>query len=68
MGDVLKPGEVPGNYDAFDSFGTVTPEAFFPIFDITLAKDTFRPGEEITSQTGNVGVVQTYNLRKVSKG
>ena len=63
MGDVLKPGEVPGNYDAFDSFGTVTPEAFFPIFDITLAKDTFRPGEEITSQTGNVGVVQTYNLR-----
>lgn len=63
MADYLNIGQVPGNYDAFDSFGTVTPEPYFPVFDIELEKDTFRSGEVITSQTGNIGVVQSYNQR-----
>ncbi len=63
MEDQLKGGKVPGIYDSFDSFGTVTPEAFFPIFDIALAKDTFRSGESITSDDENTGIVQSYNQK-----
>ena len=63
MGDYLPVGQGPGEYDAFDSFGTVTPEPYFPIFDIILEKDTFRSGEVVNSLSGNTGVVQTYNLK-----
>ena len=63
MGDYLPVGQGPGEYDAFDSFGTVTPEPYFPIFDIVLEKDTFRAGELVNSLSGNTGVVQTYNLK-----
>ena len=63
LSDYLLPGEIPGNYDAFDSFGTVTPEPYFPTFDITIAKDTFREGEVITAQDGNTGIVQKYDIR-----
>ena len=63
LSDYILPGEIPGNYDAFDSFGTVTPEPFFPTFDIEIAKDTFRRGEVVTAQDGNTGIVQSYDLR-----
>ena len=63
LSDYLKVGEEPGNFDSFDSFGTVTPEPYFPIFDIVLEKDTFRSGELVNSLSGNTGVVQTYNLK-----
>ena len=63
LSDYLLPGETPGNYDPFDSFGTVTPEPFFPVFDITIAKDSFREGEIITAQDGNTGIVQGYDIR-----
>ena len=63
LSDYLKPGEVPGNFDSFDSFGTVTPEPYFPTFDIEIAKDSFRRGEKITSQDDNIGIVQEYNFR-----
>jgi hypothetical protein len=63
LSDVLKPGEFPGIFDNFESFGTITPESYFPIFDITLEKDSFRSGEIITSQDGNVGIVQVYDVR-----
>ena len=63
LADELKPGEEPGNFDSFDSFGTVTPESYFPQFDITLEKDSFRVGEIIVSQDDNVGIVQSYDLR-----
>jgi len=61
--DYLKPGQVPGNFDSFDSFGTVTPESYFPTFDIELEKDSFRTGEFIVAQDDNRGVVQFYDFR-----
>ena len=63
LADNLKSGEQPGNFDSFDSFGTVTPESYFPQFDIELEKDSFRAGEVIIAQDDNVGVVQSYDLR-----
>jgi hypothetical protein len=63
LSEYLKPGEEPGNFDSFDSFGTVTPESYFPLFDIELEKDSFRAGEVIIAQDDNVGVVQSYDLR-----
>ena len=63
MASVLKVGEVPGNFDSFDSFGTVTPESYFPSFDIELEKDSFRTGEIIVAQDANTGVVQSYDFR-----
>ena len=63
LADYLKSGEQPGNFDSFDSFGTVTPESYFPQFDIELEKDSFRAGEVIIAQDDNVGVVQSYDLR-----
>ena len=63
LADYLKAGESPGNFDSFDSFGTVTPESYFPQFDIELEKDSFRAGEVIIAQDDNVGVVQSYDLK-----
>ena len=63
LADNLKSGEQPGNFDSFDSFGTVTPESYFPRFDIELEKDSFRAGEVIIAQDDNVGVVQSYDLK-----
>jgi hypothetical protein len=59
----LSPGEDPGLFDGFESFGTATPESYFPFFDIELEKDSFRDGEIIVSQDGNFGVVQSYDRR-----
>jgi hypothetical protein len=59
----LSPGEDPGLFDGFESFGTATPESYFPIFDIDLEKDSFRDGEIIVAQDGNFGVVQSYDRR-----
>ena len=61
--EYLKPGQIPGNFDSFDSFGTVTPESYFPRFDIELEKDSFRIGEIIVAQDSNRGVVQFYDFR-----
>lgn len=63
LADNLKPGQSPGNFDSFDSFGTVTPESYFPQFTIELEKDSFRTGEVIIDENDNVGVVQSYDLR-----
>ena len=59
----LNPGENPGTFDGFESFGTATPESYFPSFDIELEKDSFREGETIVAQDGNFGIVQTYDRR-----
>jgi len=59
----LNPDEEPGIFDNFESFGTATPESYFPIFDIDLEKDSFRVGETIVAQDGNFGVVQSYDRR-----
>ena len=59
----LLPGEDPGLFDSFDSFGTVTPEKYFPIFEVFLEKDKFKKGEVITAQDSNTGVVQEYDAK-----
>ena len=59
----LLPGEDPGQFDSFDSFGTVTPEIYFPIFEVFLEKDSFKKGEFITAQDNNTGVVQEYDAK-----
>ncbi len=59
----LTPGENPGIYDSFESFGTVTPERYFPKFDIKLEKDTFRKGEIISTDSGAIGIVQKYDQK-----
>lgn len=63
MSDFIIFGETPGNFDSFDSFGTVTPESYFPVFDIELEKDSFRIGELIIAQDDNEGIVQFYDFR-----
>lgn len=63
MSEFLNPGEEPGIFDTFESFGTATPESYFPTFDIELEKDSFRDGELIVAQDGNYGYVQTYDRR-----
>lgn len=61
--DMLLPGEDPGQFDNFESFGTVTPKAYFPIFEVFLEKDSFAKGEVITAQDNNTGVVQEYDSK-----
>jgi len=58
---LLNPGEQPGDFDNFESFGTVTPESYFPTFEVFLEKDSFARGEFITNQLDNSGVVQEYD-------
>jgi len=60
ISDVLKVGESPGVYDEFESFGTATPESYFPIFDITLEKGSFNENELVIYED-NVGVVERYD-------
>ena len=62
ISDVLKVGESPGVYDEFESFGTATPESYFPIFDITLEKGSFNENELVIYED-NVGVVERYGTR-----
>lgn len=53
----------PGIFDSFESIGTVTPEKYFPIFDITLVKDKFITGETIKNQSGLSGIAQAYDFK-----
>jgi hypothetical protein len=53
-------GSNPGVFDQFESFGTITPQSYFPIFDIELEKDTFIVGE-VVEYEGNTGIVQSYD-------
>jgi len=61
ISDVLKFGEDPGIYDEFESFGTATPESYFPTFDISLEKGFFNKNE-IVLYEDNSGVVQKYDI------
>jgi len=61
LNGLLNAGEQPGDFDSFESFGTVTPESYFPTFEVFLEKDSFAKGEFITNQLDNSGVVQEYD-------
>jgi len=56
----LQPGESPGTFSAVYSSGIITPEKFFPIFDVTLKKNQFFINEEIRSLNAN-GIVEKWD-------
>jgi hypothetical protein len=59
----LPSGRTPGNFDSFESFGSVTPEKYFPTFAINLDKGTFYSGEEVSIAGYKKGIVQNYDIR-----
>ena len=60
ISDVLKSGESPGIYDEFESFGTATPESYFPVFNVTLEKGSFNENELVIYED-NSGIVERYD-------
>lgn len=56
----LTPEEYPGEFDSYVSSGSVVPEKFFPIFDISLSKNIFLKDEAITYQNKS-GTVMFWN-------
>lgn len=54
--DYLKGSEVPGTFDPINSAGTVTPEKYFPQFNISLEKNNFSTRETVRygNKTGKV--------------
>ena len=59
----LPSGRTPGNFDSFESFGSVTPEKYFPSFAVTLEKGAFYSGEEVSIAGSKKGIVQLYDIR-----
>ena len=49
LSNYLSNGEVPGTFNSEISSGKIIPEKYFPIFDITLEKNTFNIGEKVSS-------------------
>ena len=58
----LTDGKVPGLFDAANSAGRIIPEKYFPIFNVTLRKNTFIEGETIKSGSKE-GIVESWNFR-----
>jgi len=60
--EILNPGEFFGTYDENSFFGIVTPESYFPKFEISLKKNIFSVGETIIS--GNkTGIVEFWDSK-----
>jgi hypothetical protein len=59
---ILTPGDSFGIYDVNSSFGTVTPESYFPRFEITLKKNIFSVGETIVSND-KTGIVEFWDSK-----
>jgi hypothetical protein len=60
LSEYLNENEYPGTPDPAYVTGTITPESFFPTFDVTLSKNIFLEGETISSGDSS-GIVQTWN-------
>ena len=60
LSEDLSSGEDPGTADLIRSSGIITPEKYFPTFDIDLVTKDFIIGEEIVSGT-KTGVVQSWD-------
>ena len=60
LSEDLSEGEVPGTVDLIRSSGIITPEKYFPKFDINLVTNNYIPGEEIVSDYKR-GVVQSWD-------
>ena len=54
------PGENPGTFDPSESAGLITPEKFFPTFNVEIEGGNFNIGEEVVSQTKK-GIVENWN-------
>lgn len=56
LNDYLIGSGIPGTYDEENSSGTITPEKYFPIFDVKLVKNSFTKGETVkfNGKTGKV--------------
>ena len=60
LSNYLIGGEVPGTFNPIISSGRIIPQKHFPIFDISLEKNTFNKGEEVFAN-GAVGIVVDWN-------
>ena len=58
----LTDGRVPGVFDSSNSAGRVIPQKYFPIFAVTLKKNTFIQGEIVRSGLKE-GLVESWNFR-----
>jgi hypothetical protein len=47
LSELLTGSQTPGTFDSENSSGTVTPEKYFPKFDISLIKNSFAIGETV---------------------
>jgi len=60
----LENGEIPGTMDLINSSGMITPEKFFPSFEVSLVTGDYLPGEKVTSNiNGNQieGIAQSWD-------
>ena len=55
---LLNENETPGSFDLARSSGIVTPEKYFPIFDVSLQKNKFNLGETVFSDSAS-GKIET---------
>ena len=60
MANVLKGDETPGIYDPLNSTGQIVPQSWFPTFDVSLAPNNFFIDEQVTSESGCQGSVQSW--------
>ncbi len=51
IGSKLKTGEIPGTFNVINPVGTLVPEKYFPIFDISITDTKFLKGEEVNTIT-----------------
>jgi hypothetical protein len=69
VSNFIQDDEIFGEFDDQNSFGIVTPEKYFPIFEISLKKNIFFVGEKVVEGT-NIGTVEFWDkeneLLKVS--
>jgi hypothetical protein len=60
LSNYLIDGEVPGTFNPVISSGRIVPQKHFPIFDVSLEKNTFNKGESVFSNDAN-GIVVDWN-------
>jgi len=60
LGEYLSSGENPGVFNLSLSAGRITPQKFFPIFDVKLKKNELRIGEIVSTETASGTVEKWY--------
>ena len=58
----IPDGEVPGQFKSTTSVGKITPEEYFPIFDVKTKPASFNIGETVVGSANNTGIVQYQNF------